>query len=106
MKANKALPLFIFFCLVGCEMPGPYRDIEISIAGTDYAKISLYSLPTYNLVTHQAWDYNYEQNVHISNIPDGEYYLKVDGGSRFQSAIEIKDTTFVYKGRFNLYLAF
>lgn len=93
--------LFIFFCLISCEWPGEYRDIEISIENVDHATTYIYSLPDSIQLHREAFDREYQQTIHISGIPDGHILIKVSTDN--QNKLVSIDTTIWYKGRFKYY---
>ena len=95
----KTLPLFIFFCLISCDQIGPYRDIEISIDGTDYAMIYIYRMPdTTHYIYATPFDREYEAVKHISHIPDGHYLIRISV-EKNKKLVSV-DTTVNYTGRF------
>jgi hypothetical protein len=65
--------------IVSCEMPGDFRDIELSIINAEKAHVYLNEFPGYKQVYAEDFDSEYDRDktIHISNIPDGKYFLQV-----------------------------
>ena len=99
MKTFNKVLLFIFFCLLSCELPGPYRDIEISILNVDCAMINIYSFPDSNLLVTQPFNREYEKEIHISSVLNGQIIIKIL--SKEYNNIQALDTTIRYSGRFS-----
>ncbi|MBE9465488.1 hypothetical protein ACFP1I_22370 [Dyadobacter subterraneus] len=81
-------------------MPGNFRDIELSILNADTAHVYLNQYPGFKQVYANDFDsdYNSEGTIHISNIPDGKYFLQVF------SKDTVRELTFEYTGRKSLSL--
>ena len=72
--------LFCFFCILSCGLVEPYRDLEIGIiTDKEFLDVALYEMPDSVKVFHGAYETQYLNDgaIHLSNIPDGEYWVIV-----------------------------
>ena len=58
-----ALPLFIFFCLISCKMPGDFRDIELSILNARQGTVDIICLPDEKQIYSEYFDMDYMKDT-------------------------------------------
>ena len=97
MKACSKVLLFIFFCLISCELPGPYRDIEIRFTNVDHATVRFFKADS-TIPAIEHFDRNYCDRLNIGYLDDG--YLRIEVEAKAKQRRIIKDSLIHYKERF------
>lgn len=99
--SNSLAALFVFFCFMSCQnkLIGPYRSIEVAvITNRPYLDVALYTMPDSIKSFSGFYDMEYlrEGTFHLSNIPDGEYWIIVKEEGKHQPFVGEK---FKYTGK-------
>lgn len=90
---------FCFSCLFACGLIEPYRDLEITIlTRVQYVDVMLFDMPDSAKIFNGTYDLTYhaEGTLHLSKIPDGTYWLRVEDSRHAAHSV---DTLFVYTGK-------
>lgn len=67
---------FFTFSITSCEKgTSEYKDFEVAIIGTDYAKVEIRNYPDSTYVTSETYDAEFVQSLHFTKLTRGKYYI-------------------------------
>lgn len=66
-------------CSISDYNDSDYKDFEVSIVGTNYAKVSIHKLyGDSSLVIYDTFDSEYVSSLHYTNISSGKYRITAE----------------------------